>query len=287
MLACRPNKLNFREACFLGADGSAGVDAYLLSGIEVAMPEFVNEEVQSASADQPAPVQPPTQATPEPSWSAPDDPGATQRSENIRWGVCFVIVLAAYGAAAFALLRSPDSDDFGVASPVVLVDLVSLAAVDTPFREVAPGPLVQEESEPQPQKEETKPEIESDVALPEPPKPETPPVEVKQATAPQAARAPQQVVMRWESQLVAHIEHYKQYPLDARARGEQGEVRVAFTIDREGWVQSSRIVRSSGAPELDQETLALLTRAQPLPKPPNNVTTRELSFVIPIRFAIR
>ena len=213
-----------------------------------------------------------------------------RRADIARWGVCFVIVLAAHGTAALALLQSPEADDFGIDEPVVLLDLPeSLAPLDAPLRDVAPGPLVQEESEPTPPpKEETKPpETEAEVALPEPPKPETPPLEQKLATAPQASRAPQQVVQRWESQLVAHIERYKQYPAEARAHGEQGEVRIAFTIDREGWVRATRIVRSSGSSELDQETLALLTRAQPMPRPPENITAQQLSFQIPIKFNIK
>ncbi len=62
---------------------------------------------------------------------------------------------------------------------------------------------------------------------------------------------------------------------------------MAFTIDHEGHLLSSHIVQSSGSPELDQETLAMLARAQPMPKPPENVFDGELSFVVPIRFNIR
>jgi outer membrane biosynthesis protein TonB len=41
---------------------------------------------------------------------------------------------------------------------------------------------------------------------------------------------------------------------------------------------SSYIVQSSGSPALDQETLAMLVRAHPMP--------RQLSFVAPVRFTI-
>ena len=43
----------------------------------------------------------------------------------------------------------------------------------------------------------------------------------------------------------------------------------------------------SFSPELDQESLAMLNRAQPMPKPPSQVQTSELSFVVPVRFNIR
>jgi protein TonB len=50
---------------------------------------------------------------------------------------------------------------------------------------------------------------------------------------------------------------------------------------------SSQIVQSSGSSLLDQETLAMLARAQPMPKPPGNAPDSTLSFVVPVRFNIR
>jgi hypothetical protein len=55
---------------------------------------------------------------------------------------------------------------------------------------------------------------------------------------------------------------------------------------RQNWRRrSSR--RRSGSADLDQEALAMLTRAQPMPRPPDRVPTRELSFMVPIKFTIR
>ena len=79
----------------------------------------------------------------------------------------------------------------------------------------------------------------------------------------------------------------KRYPSEARAQGEHGIARVAFTIDREGRLLTSRILQSSGSAALDQETLEVLLRAQPLPKPPGETKGRELSLVLPARFRIR
>jgi periplasmic protein TonB len=46
-------------------------------------------------------------------------------------------------------------------------------------------------------------------------------------------------------------------------------------------------VQSSGSAKLDEETLAMLARAQPMPKPPDNVLDSELSFIVPVRFNIK
>jgi TonB family protein len=98
------------------------------------------------------------------------------------------------------------------------------------------------------------------------------------------ARSAPRTIARWESALRAHIERFKRYPPEARARGDQGTARIAFTIDHEGHLVSSRIVQSSGSAMLDQETLDMLVRAQPMPKPPDNILASELSFIVPINF---
>jgi len=67
----------------------------------------------------------------------------------------------------------------------------------------------------------------------------------------------------------------------------QGIAKVAFTIDHEGHLLSSHIVESSGSSLLDGETLDLLARAQPMPKPPGDVPDSALSFIVPVRFNIR
>ena len=58
----------------------------------------------------------------------------------------------------------------------------------------------------------------------------------------------------------------------------------AFSIDRQGRVLTSRIVHSSGSDALDDEALALVKRAQPLPPPPAGLADDQLSFVVPIRY---
>jgi protein TonB len=212
-----------------------------------------------------------------------------RRAEVARWVICFVVVAAAHGLGAMALMdNSTEASDFGVDTPVVVVDLPeSFMTSPAPAQDLPPGPIEEQSDPTPPQKEEKPPEPQAELSLPlpEPPKLE-PPSEEKQATAPPQANAPR-AIARWESTLAAHLEHFKRYPSEARARGEQGIATVAFTIDHQGRLVRSRIVRSSGSAMLDQETLAMLARAQPMPKPPDNVLDSELSFVVPVRFNIR
>jgi periplasmic protein TonB len=213
-----------------------------------------------------------------------------RRAEFARWAVCFAVVVAAHGLGAMAIMDSAtEESDLGVDTPVVVVDLPeSFVTSPAPAQDLPPGPLQEEQSDPTPpQKEEKPPELEAELSLPmpEPPKLE-PPSEEKQATAPPQANAPR-AIARWESALAAHLERFKHYPDKARARGDQGTATVAFTIDHEGHVVTSRIVQSSGSETLDEETLAMLVRAQPLPKPPDNVLNNELSFIVPVKFNIK
>jgi periplasmic protein TonB len=227
------------------------------------------------------------------------------RADTVRWIACFVVVAAAHGMVVLSLLESPAASDFDAGAPVVMLELPEApAAPSTPPSDLAPGPQEMESEPTPPPKEETKPiEQEAEVALPipEPPKPQ-PPVEQREATAapsvemPPSAAAPPTpgaavqtpaAYIRWQSALAAHLERFKHYPSAARAHGEQGIAKVAFTIDHEGHLLHSQIVQSSGSSLLDQETLDMLARAQPMPRPPGNAPDSALSFVVPVRFNIR
>jgi len=91
----------------------------------------------------------------------------------------------------------------------------------------------------------------------------------------------------WKSQLLALLERNKRYPSDAQSRGDQGVAMLAFAVDRQGGVHRAHIARSSGSAALDQETLSLLQRAQPLPAPPADMRGAQIAVTVPIRYSIR
>ena len=240
-----------------------------------------------------------------PGSSVADQPFRLDRADAARWIVCFAVVVAAHVVAALTLLPSTQASDFEAGAPVIMLELPEApAAPSTPLSDLAPGPPEEQTDPTLPPQEETKPiEQEAEVALPtpEPPKPE-PPVEQREATAapsveiPPSAAAPPTPgaavhtpasLIRWQSALAARLQRFKRYPPAARTRGEQGTATVAFTIDHEGHLVRSQIVQSSGSSLLDQETLAMLARAQPMPKPPADTPDSALSFIVPVHFNIR
>jgi periplasmic protein TonB len=77
----------------------------------------------------------------------------------------------------------------------------------------------------------------------------------------------------------------KHYPEAARARGEQGTVRLALTIDRGGHVVSARLAGSSGSTTLDQAALEMARHASGRPLPPEMGSS--VSLIVPVRYSIR
>jgi TonB family protein len=93
------------------------------------------------------------------------------------------------------------------------------------------------------------------------------------------------VIASWQQALATRLARFQRYP--AQAKGATGVVNVSFSIDRQGHVLNGRVTKSSGSAVLDTEALSLLTRAAPLPPPPAAAPDSDLTFVLPIRFALR
>ncbi len=188
--------------------------------------------------------------------------------------------------------------------------------------EAAPPPEPQVKPVPrEPFLEPTPPLVEPLVALPELPKesPSPPPVkeeprpkpsELKrveqQKPAPRTTAAPRSeralaerpaapspgsvsaaAMASWRDQVVAQLQRAKRYPSGAEARRAEGVVTLSFSLSRSGSVLSRSIARSSGNPELDQEVLAMVMRAQPFPQFPPGMNQASVPLNVPVRFSLR
>lgn len=87
--------------------------------------------------------------------------------------------------------------------------------------------------------------------------------------------------------LMSHLGRHKRYPAEAREQRHEGVATVRFSMDRNGQVLSARLEKSSGFALLDQEAMAILQRATPLPRIPDALTGDVLELVIPIQFSLR
>lgn len=99
-----------------------------------------------------------------------------------------------------------------------------------------------------------------------------------------AASARSQSTANWRSRLMAHLNRNKRYPAGENG---SGKARVAFTIDRAGRVLAARLVGSSGNDRFDEEAVAMVRRASPVPPPPADVPGSSISFTVPVDFTRR
>lgn len=176
-------------------------------------------------------------------------------------------------------------------------DLAALA----PPPELAPAPVpptvVPEVVLPPPERKVEKPPPVKAEKKAEKPKPPAPTKEQRAAKSDTAKPAPkaaaresgantsgQAAPAAWQSKLSAHLNRKKRYPRGSQSRREEGVAQVRFTIDDAGNILSSKLVRSSGFPDLDGEVVALMQRASPVPAPPPGAAG---TFTVPIRFNLR
>jgi protein TonB len=237
--------------------------------------------------------------------------------------VAFVLVAHALLAAAY-MYAKPSDGITGSEVPALMIEFAPEAAAPETESDLAPGPetfdsqaTLQPEVKQQAAEEPVidlppVPAPDPDIVLPpkkeelvekqEIPQPKPPePVEqpspqqvqsVKQPTsnpkvekraekpvAPRAGTTAERNAMAsYASILSAHLQRFKR---PARARGT---AVVSFTVNRSGKVLARSILRSSGSSAVDDEALAMIARAQPMPPFPAAVTKDDERFVQAIRF---
>jgi protein TonB len=221
-----------------------------------------------------------------------------------RWLIAAAFVTTAHGALVLWLMNKHDENLAGAPPAAIMIELAP--------PEVTPGPQM---TQAEPEKA-TAPQTMAVPELPPAPKPAvvlmTPPKakpkpkkivkelskpvakRVREPPAPRTSAPPHAAETRaanaaeaaaWRSAWAAALSWNRHYPEAARARGEQGTVRLALTIDRGGHVVSARLVGSSGSSTLDQAALEMARNASGRPLPPEMGSS--VSLIVPVRYSIR
>ena len=242
---------------------------------------------------------------------------------TLRWGACLVLVLGLHAGLVMVLLRRAPLPALPVAAPdAVMLELAPAPApAQPPAQDTPPQPAAPPLPTPELPLPVEPPPVRLPnpaVALPEPPPPPpapkrpvpprpqpprpaqaSPPRQASEAPASSAAPAPApppaasaaaaspSALPGWRSELVGRLQRAKRYPGAAQARDEQGAAAVTFTIDRSGHVLSARLVRSSGSEALDEEAVAMVHRADPLPPVPAELPGGTLTLTVPVTFSLR
>ena len=231
-----------------------------------------------------------------------------------RWGLALGVALLAHVAAAIPFLYTPAKQQAAPAAILVDLALVAAAPPAPPADQVAEQVIEEKrprEPEPEPEPEPI-PEKLSEVAI-EKPKPEPKPVreevvEAKEADEVQESAAPPQVEAppaeqlagalntgageiadqqrRWEGQVMMHLERRKRYPRQARMMRHEGTPRLEIRMDRSGNVQQVELLDACPHRILNDDALALVQRASPLPSPPPEVAGDPLVLTLPIEYSL-
>lgn len=158
-----------------------------------------------------------------------------------------------------------------------------------PVAEAKPEQKPEPQAKPEPDKAEeapppvptAAPQVAAPTALMAPPAPVTAAPKEGMSATDQAAKA------SWQGKLALHVNRHQRYPAEARNKRIGGETKVGFTVDRQGKVLATRVVKSSGSSVLDEAAVAMIERASPLPVPPDSAHGEKFELVLPVRFRVR
>lgn len=247
--------------------------------------------------------------------------------ETRRYTLAAIIIVLLHVAAVVGVLfwhQRPAAE--GVSIPAIMVDLAPApAAQQIQTQDLAPGPEMEEAEAPPPEppkREMVEEQLPPTPAQPEPvvaappkvePKPEPEPVKPKpvqeqvkkkptkkppaprttaapkadriapDAPAPSAGAGAAAAAATYRSILFAHLQRFKRN----NASNERGTAAVSFTVARSGHASGIRLARSSGYPSIDQEVVALVQRAQPLPPFPSEMREASIHIIAPFSFTSR
>ena len=221
--------------------------------------------------------------------------------ELARWAIAAAIVIGVHAGALIYLLAVHEPDVVGSNMDVVTVELAPIDSTpDAVEQDVAPAPETMLESAPLPDAPQPKPQEEMKVERPpdeapaEVPLPlEKPPEKVQNSPPPAPVTAQRvkggapKVEPSWQTSLMRQLQRFKRYPASAQSRKEEGVVLLSFSLDRSGHVLAHSIARSSGHLDLDNEVMAMIMRAEPLPPFPESMSQTQIDLTVPIRFSLR
>lgn len=223
-------------------------------------------------------------------------------------GVHGVILAAGLWASSTAVNTEPEA---------IKIALATVAPEPEEENTPAPEPLPEPEPVPEPEPLPTPPDPEPaprpDPApdpVPTPPQPEPTPQPIQEtvlassaapevgetmaAAAPAPSKAPPPPDARTQArqatyfgQILAWLDRHKRYPRDARRNREEGVSELFIAIDRNGRVREYRLVASSGNQMLDDASLAMVRRADPLPSMPKHIPGDGMEFVVPVEFFMK
>jgi len=107
------------------------------------------------------------------------------------------------------------------------------------------------------------------------------------APAPLPRLAPSaEVLSDYTRSLSNALDRYKEYPRIAELRGWEGSVTMRLRVAPSGRLIEAQVYKSSGFAVLDQQAVAMVSKAGVLPVPPEGLDAAEVPVLVPINFRL-
>ena len=99
-------------------------------------------------------------------------------------------------------------------------------------------------------------------------------------------KAQQKVIESYGALLTRHISAFKKYPRIAQRRIWEGDILLEITLNNNSKILNIRVINESKHEVLNKEAVAMIERAQPLPKA-NNIKSETFKVFVPVVFKLR
>ena len=98
--------------------------------------------------------------------------------------------------------------------------------------------------------------------------------------------AQRKVIESYGALLTQHISNFKKYPRIAQRRVWEGDILLEITLNKNSKVLDIKIISESRYGALNKEAIAMIKRAQPLPKA-KNINSETFKVFVPVAFKLR
>ena len=99
-------------------------------------------------------------------------------------------------------------------------------------------------------------------------------------------RAQQKIIESYGALLTRHISAFKKYPRIAQRRIWEGDILLELTLNKNSKILNIKVINQSKYEVLNKEAVAMIERAQPLPKA-NNIKSETFKVFVPVAFKLR
>lgn len=116
--------------------------------------------------------------------------------------------------------------------------------------------------------------------------PPPPPVAVYPPAPPALQLSAAELLAGYGKAVSQALARYKEYPRIAQMRGWEGAVLMELRVAPSGRLLGAELHTSSGYPVLDEQALAMATRAGQLPVPPEGLRNGAIAVLVPVVYRL-